>query len=141
VIFRKRIHCEMYFRTKEIYRNWNENAKIQRYSYFSNSNHVRSEWQTRHYHQIPIFPQGKTVYKWNDFINKTSQLTISAEIISRIIYKFDWDRHFFIGFGGKKNRNTCISDSFNFFLNIHFQIIFSLNIATFKNFIGRIKKY
>jgi hypothetical protein len=58
-IFRKNIYCENVF-WKEIERNWNENAKTQKYFDFSDSNHARSELQTSshhvHYHQIPVFP-------------------------------------------------------------------------------------
>jgi hypothetical protein len=37
-----KIYCENVF-WKEIERNWNENAKIQKYFYFSDPNHARSE--------------------------------------------------------------------------------------------------
>jgi predicted RND superfamily exporter protein len=44
-IFRKKIYCENVF-WKKIEKNWNENAKIQKYFYFSDSNHARSELGT-----------------------------------------------------------------------------------------------
>jgi hypothetical protein len=58
----------MYFE-KKLKNKWNENAKILEYFDFSNSNHARSELQTSshnlQYHQIPVFPHCRIVYKWS----------------------------------------------------------------------------
>jgi hypothetical protein len=54
-IFSTKIYCEIVF-WKEIKRNWNELAKIQKYFNFSNSNHAWSELKTsninEHYHHM-----------------------------------------------------------------------------------------
>jgi hypothetical protein len=133
-------------------RNWNENAKIQRCCYFPNSNHARSELQTRidneHSDQIVYSLKVKLFKNEVTFIKKTSQLTISAEAhqqwLYSKLYQFDRDRHFFSRVRWKFEKSKYLWFSFKFlsisFQNIFSQYIFFLNIATFKTFIGRIKK-
>jgi hypothetical protein len=139
-------------------RNWSKNAKIQRYCYFSNSNHARSKFENtrsdnEYYHYTPIFPQCKTVCIRSPtiwLISKFYQFDRVRHIFPRVRWKFlglfwvaraifqlSGDCHHYRWQGCKfrpmlRNISECWHFRFNFFSKYIFTIQLTPDILKFR---------